>query len=489
MTPTPPELTILVVDDDLVDRQAVVRALKQTLTSLVIVEAEDFESGRLAVLSRDFDCVVLDYNLPGGDGLHLLEEVRAVDRGVPFIVITGSGDESLAAELMRKGAADYMPKSALTATRLAQAVRHTLRVAAAERAERTAVRELERRALQLTQLSAAALSLQAAKTPAQISTLLRAAALSLVGATSAEVALNELAADSPKLPATEALLQIWLNGRDGRVLGSLTLTSANPLLATDQTLLSQLAQSAAEALENSRLVAEAQEACQQREDMLAIVSHDLRSPLSAISMAVGMLAGDLGKGTPSGERIATLVERMQRSVARMNRLIEDLLDVTRIESHQLSVVAREERGAQLLQEALEAAGSQAEAKHVTLRLGETDERLLVPADRERILQLFSNLIGNAVKFTPEGGAIELSLRRDGEAALFAVRDTGPGIPAEQLPYIFDRYFKGKATSRDGAGLGLFISRGIARAHHGSLTAANVPGSGSEFALRLPLATG
>jgi signal transduction histidine kinase len=171
----------------------------------------------------------------------------------------------------------------------------------------------------------------------------------------------------------------------------------------------------------------------------------------------------------------------------MNRMIQDLLDVKRMESGQLWLDPRPEPVAGLIADTLEmlrplAAGSSIRVEsHVAAALPP------VLADATRINQVLSNLVGNAVKFTPRNGLITISAERiDGEIR-FAVIDTGPGIPAEQLPHIFGRFWQAKASDRRGIGLGLAIAKGIVEAHKGRIWVESSVGLGSTFYFTLPLA--
>jgi len=226
---------------------------------------------------------------------------------------------------------------------------------------------------------------------------------------------------------------------------------------------------------------EAQAAARQRDEMLGIVSHDLRNPLSAIGMCASILADP----ATSGEEHQRMVETITESVQWTHRLISDLLDIASIEAGGLSVKAASVDPVIVIGRALALFEFPAANQRVTLRvLGDENlPRLL--ADGERLLQVLSNLIGNALKFTPEGGTISVSAEpRDG-ALVFSVRDTGSGIAPEHLPHVFDRRWH-SSSSKSGTGLGLTIARGIVEAHGGRIWVASAPGSGSAFQFSIPL---
>jgi light-regulated signal transduction histidine kinase (bacteriophytochrome) len=235
-----------------------------------------------------------------------------------------------------------------------------------------------------------------------------------------------------------------------------------------------------------RQVLREQEAVQARDDLVAVVSHDLKNPLGAIQVHAGLImrALPLGEEGP-WRRVQTYAERLQRSAERMNTLIRDLLDLSKIEAGRVTLDARPENAAELIEEALEALRPLAEQKRLTLTWQPPELSTLVSADRDRIFQVLSNLLGNAIKFTLEGGAVHLGVTREGGQVRFSVQDTGPGIPTELQPYLFNRYWQAPRDVRGGSGLGLYISKGIVEAHGGRIWVESEPGVGSVFHFTLP----
>lgn len=272
----------------------------------------------------------------------------------------------------------------------------------------------------------------------------------------------------------------------GRTIGVLCFFRGGAGRAQDQDdleLATEIARRAALALDNARLYAEAQAAVLARDDVLAVVSHDLGNPLAAIRLASTVLNKLL---TRSGGQPDALqqVENIRAAVAQMDRLIRDLLDVKRIEAGFLALEKERVRIPSLLAEVSESYAPIAAARSIELRTdGVVDDALL--ADRERLLQVFSNLVGNALKFTPPGGHIILAATRDGQSVRFTITDTGPGIPAENLPHVFDRFWQARRTGRHGIGLGLAIVKGIVDAHGGSIHIASELGAGTTFTVELP----
>jgi len=224
--------------------------------------------------------------------------------------------------------------------------------------------------------------------------------------------------------------------------------------------------------------------------VLAIVSHDLRNPIHAIYMAASFLLDvlpDAESADPTEALTRRQAEVVRRSAQRANALIGDLLDVTRIEAGHLAVSAAPVEAADLVADAVHDATPLALDKGQRLAASCADPLPAVRADRGRVAQLFGNLLGNAIKFTPAGGRVTVHAEAVGEEVRFAVVDTGPGIPPDHLPHLFDRYWQARETADLGTGLGLFIARGIAEAHGGRLWAESRVGGGSTFHFTLPVA--
>jgi signal transduction histidine kinase/PAS domain-containing protein len=233
----------------------------------------------------------------------------------------------------------------------------------------------------------------------------------------------------------------------------------------------ELARRASIAIDNVRLLAEAQESVRAREDLLAIVSHDLRNPLGVVlASSALLLKSSLPPDAPGKEgRARRQVEAIERAANRMNRLIRDLLDFAAIQAGRLSVSSHPREVGALLREVQEALEPLAAAKSIRLVASPVEAPdLRISCDHDRVIQLFSNVVGNAVKFTPEGGTVALRAEPDGPMVRFAVADDGPGISTEELPYVFDRYYQSRRRNRDGIGLGLSIARGIVEAHGGRI---------------------
>jgi signal transduction histidine kinase len=356
---------VLVIEDDLVDRLAIRRAIEQSDLSAEITEVGTGAEA-LALLGSRFDCWLLDHDLPDVTGTELTKRLRDAGDLTPVILVTGQHNEELLQAAVDAGITDFFPKGDLSPRRLALRIRFAIRIGRAEAESQAAVRT-------------------------------------------------------------------------------------------------------------------ANEAARARDDVLAVVSHDLRGPLHTIGLACDALRGEIGK---DALRHLAMIERAS---ARAERLISDLLEASAIENGGLTLARAAVDAAAIVRQATaeyELLAKEAGGK-ITAKL--PDGSTLVSADRDRVLQVLSNLIGNALKHA-KGAPIEISLERTSADAVIAVRDGGPGITASELPHVFDRYWHGRAK-KGGAGLGLAIAKGIVDAHGGQIMAASKLGGGAEFSFTLPLAAG
>lgn len=274
-----------------------------------------------------------------------------------------------------------------------------------------------------------------------------------------------------------------------RILGAITFAtseSGRTYTLDDLALATEFAGAAALHLNNAALYREAREAARLRDQVLRIVAHDLRNPLNTISLSVGLLADLLPADADPASRRA--IETIERSVHRSDRLIQELLDVARIESGRLTLERKPVPTRPLLEEAVQLHLALAGQKSIELRLDAPVDLPAIDADHDRVLQVFENVIGNAIKFTPEGGRITVSAKSRGEDILFSVADTGIGIPPEEIPHLFAPFWRtALATGRAGAGLGLAISKEIVEAHGGRIWAESQVGVGSTFFFTIPIA--
>lgn len=274
----------------------------------------------------------------------------------------------------------------------------------------------------------------------------------------------------------------------GKILGALTLVTSGSGRRYDEadlSLAADMARRAAIVVEHARLFHEAQQATKARDDVLAVVAHDLRNPLNTVTMAISLMLENTPVERTQERR---QVEIVRRAADRMNRMIQDLLDVKRIESGRLAIDLRPEEVDVIINDMIEMLRPLAVGSSITLESSVPEGLPPVLADSARIQQVLSNLVGNAVKFTPRDGRITVCAEEMEGEIRFGVIDTGPGIPPEQVPHIFGQFWQASSSDRRGIGLGLAIAKGIVEAHKGTIWVESQVGLGSTFYFTLPTAT-
>ena len=286
---------------------------------------------------------------------------------------------------------------------------------------------------------------------------------------------------------TRSLMFVPLRARE-RVIGAITFGLTEPRgRYTDQDLViaEDLCGSAALALENARLFRDAQQAARIRDEVLRIVAHDLRNPLNTILLSAGVLGELLGLAAEARPAEQRQIDMIRRSVHRADRLIQDLLDVARVEAGTLAIEAEPQSAAALVHEAVDLHRPLADEKKIRIGAELPESLPQVSADHDRILQVFSNLIDNAIKFTPEGGRITVRAEPGVDEVVFSVEDTGSGIPEDQRGHLFDPFWQARRARRAGAGLGLAIARGIVEAHGGRMSVESEVGKGTTMSFTVP----
>ena len=301
-------------------------------------------------------------------------------------------------------------------------------------------------------------------------------------------ALHDIAPEPERLRLLQALgLNSYISAplrTRGRILGSITFFTdiGRSLSADDVAMAEDLARRAATAIDNARLYDEAQRAVHAREDILAIVTHDLRTPLAAIVTAAATQAAS-APATEDGGRLRRRAETIQRAAQHMTRLIGDLTDLAQIDAGRLAIRRTPYDPAALARDVFDTVQPAAAERGAQLRLEVVEPIPQIDCDGDRVMQILINLASNAVKV----GAPTVTLRveaRPGDI-LFTVSDTGPGIRQEDLPRMFDRYWRAESAHYKGTGLGLPISKGIVTAHGGRIWISSELGVGSRFYFTLP----
>lgn len=535
-------IKVLLVDDDDVDRMAVRRALHQAAQDGVLVEDVATASAALSALrERPFDCLLLDHLLPDADAMTALGRLRAAGHLLPVIVLTGQGDEQLAVELMKAGVSDYLVKGIVSPDHLAQSVRTAVRVARAESMARDAQRRLAvlaevsgilsssldyqktldnladfairhfadlcvidmleeseqpvRRCVRHRDPSRQELATELMKRPLLLSSdhpslKVLKTGVGEVRSTLDPAEMRAAVRDEQHLELVGRLefhstMNVPLLSHD-KVLGVMGLVSTHPSRSfneDDLALAQEIGRRAASAVEKARLYAQAQAANRAKDQFLAVLSHELRTPLTPVLMAVQALAES---GLPP--ELADTFAMIRRNVELEARLIDDLLDLTRIARGKLQLNLELVDAHELLKNALDICRGDIRAKGIKLVTQLESARHWVYADPSRLQQIFWNLINNAAKFTPEDGALTLATFDEDERFVLSVTDTGVGIEPDVLPRIFDAFEQGEATVTrkfGGLGLGLAICRALVRMHWGTIHAhSDGKGKGATFTVKL-----
>jgi PAS domain S-box-containing protein len=271
-----------------------------------------------------------------------------------------------------------------------------------------------------------------------------------------------------------------------RTLGAVTLLDLGRVGARftpeTRTLAQQFGATAALAIENARLYTAARRATSARDEVLAIVSHDLRNPISAVAMCARILREAPPADAVEREKMLTAITE---ATVWMQRLIRDLLDASAIEAGRLSVERRPAALAPIIATAAGMVSGEVEQRSITLAMELPPDLRAVTVDATRIVQVISNLLGNAIKFTDAGGTVTVRAANGPTSVVVSVEDTGTGIEPEALNRIFDRFWQARPTPRRGSGLGLAIARGIIEAHGGRIWVESEVGRGSVFSFSLP----
>jgi signal transduction histidine kinase len=291
-------------------------------------------------------------------------------------------------------------------------------------------------------------------------------------------------------PLSSIAVPLIARGRTfGALLFAVTPESGRRYGHRDLDLATDVGRRAAFAIDHALLYQAAEEAASARDEMMAVVAHDLKNPLNTIQLALRVWLDEDAAADPKQAVIRHAVGAIQRASDRMSGLIRDLLEISRADAGRLLIRPAPSDPAELLREALDAHASIAAAKGIALEASAEPSLPRVLADRDRIAQVFSNLIGNALKFTASGGRVSVRGGRDAGTVRFAVEDTGAGIPTEDQEHVFDRFWQAKKAARMGTGLGLSIAKAIVEGHGGHIAVESTPGVGSRFLFTLPIVPG
>ncbi|WP_017716065.1 hybrid sensor histidine kinase/response regulator [Kamptonema formosum] len=502
-------LRILLLEDSLLDAELIGANLTDGGIDCELVQVEGREEFLAALEGDSFDLILSDYSLPNFDGISALEIARRVCPEVPFIFVSGALGEELAIETLRKGATDYVLKHRLE--RLVPSVMRALRETW-ERAERKAAQEAlqesEEQYRLLVELLPDTVFIQS---EGKI-VFINSAGLKLFGAASPEKLLGKPILDFIHPDCHEIvkerirqilqerkqapLLEEKIVRLDGTVVDVGVTASpftykglpAALVVARDISERKRASEERDRLLKRERAArAEAEKANRLKDEFLSTLSHELRTPLSAILGWAELLRNLKFDEATVSHALETIV----RNTKSLVKLIEDILDVSRIVSGKLNLNMASVNLAPTVEAAIDSMRPAAEAKNIRLHV-EIDRTVRpISGDRERLQQVIWNLLSNAIKFTPKGGRVAVTLRGAESFAEIKVTDTGAGISPDFLPYVFERFRQADSTttrSYGGLGLGLALVRHLVELHGGTVRADSAgAGQGAMFTVRLPLA--
>ena len=490
-------LRLLLAEDAEDDAQLLLRELTKGGFT-VSAERVDTEAAFCAALGRErWDAVITDYHLNGVDAPSLLRVLREHEFAGPVIAISGQLSEEELVDAMRAGAHDFIQKGRLA--RLVPALRRELREAAGRTARRTAETALGRVQERLRLVLQNMPVLLVAFGPGDEILVWNRECERATGYTAAEMVNRADAFDRlfPDPAYRSRLLADWrrrghdyrdwevrVTGKDGgvRTVAWSTVAEMFPVPGWESWAVG------IDVTERTKMESSLREANRVKDEFLATLSHELRTPLTAVLGWVHLLRSRK-LDTAMQQRAIEVIDRNAKAQAQA-QLIADILDVSRIVTGKFRLEPRAVDLGSVIDSAVDGIRPAAEAKQITLR-ADTDPSVgFLIADPDRLQQVAWNLLSNAIKFTPEGGSVTLAATRAGSQVEISVTDTGLGIAAPLLPFVFERFSQGDSSStraHGGLGLGLAIVRHIVEMHGGTVQATSEGvGKGARFVVRLPL---
>jgi PAS domain S-box-containing protein len=506
---------VLYVEHDADDVDLTLTSLGETAPHLQF-EAVATSGEALAQIERGgVDLVLADLRLSGVNALELLGEVKRRGLDVPFIVITGGGDERTAVEALKLGAYDYIVKRGDYLTHLPYSIDHVIDRHQLARANRALQRELlERLRLQETTIRTLAV-LEALQQHAPVG-------IAFVDCDCRFQRVNDELASINGLPSTghvgrtihevvpglaEQLAALCGRARTGEVISKVEISGETPASAGEERQfnvsvypvhgpgqevigiglvvveITERRRAEAALREHASVMADL---ARQKDEFLAMLSHEIRNPLAPIRTALDLLQ----RSGPVDDVAAAAHEVIERQLAHVVRLLDDLLDIARITRGRVSLAKERCDLRRIVSDAVDSARPLIARRHHQLETSVPSEPLLVEGDVTRLVQVLVNLLNNAAKYSDEGARIQVKVETEGGDAVLRVVDTGAGIPTQLLPKIFDLFIQDERTldrSPGGLGIGLTLVKRITELHGGTVEAhSEGRGHGSTFTVRLPL---
>ncbi len=490
-------LKILVVEDDQVDQEIIKRALKASGFKHETIVVDDHESGREAAIGKEYDFIFLDHNLPGGTGLELLKEIKSSGNTSSIIIVTSLGDETLAAETIKLGAVDYIPKGLLSGSGIAQTIRHVLQSKENLKRQQELERQLKETQNQLsTVVSNAPIILFSIDAKGEFS-LFQGRGLINIDIEKEKIPGRSLS-ELPDFPINFDDYRKAMNGEEHTAVVEWKQLFFeiyySPIRDENKNIIGVIGiasditghKQAEEELKKAKLIAE--ETAKIKEQFLANMSHEIRTPMNGIIGLTRILLN-----TPLSQEQFKYMQSIMTSSNNLLEIINDILDFSKIEAGKMKIESVPMNIASLANQTIELFQPKADEKSLALILDiENHIPESVSGDPTRLTQILNNLVSNAIKFT-EKGEVRISLKvssidKKNIKVCFEIKDTGIGIAEKNLPTIFDSFTQASSdTTRKfgGTGLGLTIVKKLIELQNGKITIKSKPGTGTTFAFCLP----
>lgn len=484
------DIRILIVDDEKVIREGVERALAGM--GYVVTKAESGERGIEMIKAEGCDIVLLDLMMPGIDGFAVLKWIKENQPQIEVIVVTGFATVSKAVTAMKQGAFDFVGKPFTP---------DYIRIVVGKAVDKLRLQEEAAQLREERTLSLAAINQEQSRLKTVFSCMAEAviitdrdglvvhhnpAAINILEIQTDPVvgkplaaSINDAAAVEMVFEAIEQAKVVTREFAPGSISRRFLWAHCSPVKSASGGVLGSVT-----VFED---ISTHKEIDRMKSDFVAMVAHELKSPLASIEQMIYAL--QVGCQYESLSSCNALHKRMVVRTKDLLQLIENLLNLSKLESGTVVFHLEPVRGKEIVEDIIEIITPQAEGRGLKIDYEPCREDWWINVDYDHIRSAFLNIISNAVKYTPDGGRIRIATSLTGGLASLVVRDSGIGIGQDDLPHIFDRFFrvKGKATRHiTGSGLGLSLVKKVVEAHKGFIDVQSEPGVGTAFTLRFPL---
>lgn len=484
------DIRVLIIDDEAVIREGVQRALSGR--GYTIAKAENGEKGIEMIRNHGFDIVLLDLMMPGIDGFAVLDWIKEHRPGIKVVVITGFATVSKAVTAMKQGAFDFVGKPFTP---------DYIRIVVSRAAEKIQLEAEAERLREEHSLSLAAIQNEQSRLKTVFGCMVEAVVITdskgvvvhhnpaaikileiqtdpVIGKHLADSIIDDTAVNMVK-QAIEKSQVVTREFPPGSISRKFLRAHCAPVTAENGTVIGSVT-----AFED---ISTHKEIDRMKSDFVAMVAHELKSPLASIEQMIYAL--QIGCEYESGQACSTMHNRITVRTRDLLRMIDNLLNLSKMENGTVEFNLEPIRGHEILDHILDVITEQAENRNITISYKPSNEEWWFNVDYDHIRTAFMNIISNAVKYTPEGGRVEITTSVSGGFANITVTDSGIGISKEDLPHIFDRFFrvKGKATRHiTGSGLGLSLVKEVVEAHQGYIDVQSELDKGTTFTLSFPV---